>query len=168
MVALHNGTVWGTQSIFYWPFLYINTVASPSGRETMQDIKKQSAEKKTFTGVRIIRPDGYFVYGGFCTTEDVLSVWTILSKYLSFVRVCVPSIKRDARHIMPLDELPFVMLLERRTTSDSSSGRRLRLVTVLIQETHFQTNSLLSTHLSAIALATSSFALANSRRSLTY
>ena len=42
---------------------------------------------------------------------------------------------------MRLDELAFVVQLERRTSQDSSSRRIMRLVPVFILETHNQTNS---------------------------
>ena len=46
--------------------------------------------------------------------EDALSVWTNLCKYLLFAWLCVSSIKTGTRRIILLDELPFVVLLERR------------------------------------------------------
>ena len=42
---------------------------------------------------------------------------------------------------MRLDELAFVVQLERRTSQDSSSRRIMRLVPVFILETHNQKNS---------------------------
>ena len=70
-------------------------------------------------------------------TKDALSVWTNLGKHLYFVwSVCVSSIKTDTRRIMRLDELFFEIRLERRTTRGSSSGRIMRLV----PEMHNQTN----------------------------
>ena len=42
---------------------------------------------------------------------------------------------------MRLDELSSVVLLERRTTEDSSSGRIMRLVPVFTLETNNQTNN---------------------------
>ena len=68
--------------------------------------------------------------------EDALSVWTNLGKHLSFVGLCVSSIKTGTRRIIRLDELSFVIRLERRTTEDSSSRRIIRLVPVFILETH--------------------------------
>ena len=43
--------------------------------------------------------------------------------------------------IMRLDELSFVVRLERRTTEDSSSRRIMRLVPVFILETHNASNN---------------------------
>lgn len=122
MVALHNGTVWGTQSISYWPFLYINIVANPSSRKTIQDIKKQSVWKKkrgtkeilhwrTHNPSRRIFRRWPFFYG---------SIWTILSRQLSFVWLRVSSIKRGTRRIIPLDELSFAIHFERRSKRSRS------------------------------------------------
>ena len=74
--------------------------------------KRKGEQKKSFTGGRIIRPDGYFVGGRFFTAKDAFSVCTILSKHLSFVWLCVSSIKRGTRRIMPPDELSFAILFE--------------------------------------------------------
>ena len=82
--------------------------------------KRIGEQKKSFTGGRIIRPDGYFVRGRFFTAKDAFSVWTILHKDLWFVWLCVSSIKRGARRIMPLDELSFAIFFERRTKRSSS------------------------------------------------
>ena len=71
------------------------------------------------------------VYGRFYT-NDALSVWTNLGKHLYWVRLI--------SGIMRLDELFFEILLERRTTTGSSSGRIMHLVPVFILETHNQTN----------------------------
>ena len=51
------------------------------------------------------------------------------------------SIKTCTRRIMRLDELSFVVRLERRTTEDSSSRRIMRLVPVFILETHNASNN---------------------------
>ena len=82
--------------------------------------KRKREQKKSFTGGRIIRPDGYFVGGHFFTAKDAFSVWTILSKHLSFVWLCGSSIKRGTRRIMPPDELSFAILFEWRTKRSSS------------------------------------------------
>ena len=73
--------------------------------------------------------------------EDALSVWTNLDKHLLLDGLCVSSIKTGTRRIMRLDELPFVVRLERRTTEDSSSRRIMRLVPVFILETHNASNN---------------------------
>ena len=49
--------------------------------------------------------------------------------------------KTGTRRIIRLDELPFVVHLERRTTEDYSSRRIMRLVPVFILETHNQTSN---------------------------
>ena len=73
--------------------------------------------------------------------EDALSVWTNLGKHLLLDALCVPSIKTGTRRIMRLDELSFVVRLERRTTEDSSSRRIMRLVPVFILETYYSSNN---------------------------
>ena len=73
--------------------------------------------------------------------EDALSVWTNLGKHLLLDALCVSSIKTGTRRIMRLDELSFVVRLERRTTEDSSSRRIMRLVPVFILETHNASNN---------------------------
>ena len=157
--------------------------------------KRKGEQKESFTGGRIIRPDGYFVGP---------------SGRLPFVWLCVSSIKRGARRIIPLDQLSFAILFERRIKRSSSFAWYKRRITrwthslqiCLVPRPHYYARPMrfgsrgpskfllryvtemnwprrpgktpysatwqLSTHLSAIALATSSFALANSRRSLTY
>ena len=67
--------------------------------------KRKGEQKESFTGRRIIRPDGYFVGP---------------SGRLPFVWLCVSSIKRGARRIIPLDELSFAILFERRIKRSSS------------------------------------------------
>ena len=89
-----------------------------------------------FTGSKLI-----LLLTGCFYTKDALSVWTNLGKHLYFVWLCVSSIKMSTSRIMRLDELSFETRLERRTTKGSSSGLRImRLVPVLILETHNQTN----------------------------
>ena len=73
--------------------------------------------------------------------EDALSVWTNLGKYLLLDALCVSSIKTGTRRIMRLDELSFVVRLERRTTEDSSARRIMRLAPVFILETHNASNN---------------------------
>ena len=73
--------------------------------------------------------------------EDTLSVWTNLGKHLSFVGLCVSSLQTGTMRIMRLDELPFVIRLERRKTEDSSSRRIMLLVPVFKLETHNPTNN---------------------------
>ena len=73
--------------------------------------------------------------------EDALSVWTNLGKHLLLDALCVSSVKTGTRRIMRLDELSFVVRLERRTTEDSSSRRIMRLVPVFILETHNASNN---------------------------
>ena len=73
--------------------------------------------------------------------EDALSVWTNLGKHLLLDALCVSSIKTGTRRIIRLDELSFVVRLERRTTEDSSSRRIMRLVPVFILETHNASNN---------------------------
>ena len=46
----------------------------------------------------------------------------------------------STRRIIRLDELSFEVRLERRATKGSSSGRIMRLMPVLIIETHNQAN----------------------------
>ena len=65
----------------------------------------------------------------FFTAKDAFSVWTILSKHLSFVWLCVSSIKRGTRRIMPPDELSFAILFERRTKTSSSFAWYKRRIT---------------------------------------
>ena len=68
--------------------------------------KRKGEQKESFTGGRIIRPDGYFVGP---------------SGRLSFVWLCVSSsIKRGTRRIMSLDEISFAILFERRNKRSSS------------------------------------------------
>ena len=40
--------------------------------------KRKGEQKESFTGGRIIRPDGYFVGGHFFTAKDACSVWTFV------------------------------------------------------------------------------------------
>ena len=125
MVELHNGTVWGTQSISYWPLLYITIYLLILTVERLYRIlrsslrKKKSGEKENlhrrthYPSMRIFRLWPFF-YG-----QRRISVWTILSKHLSFVWLCVSSIERGTRRIMPPDELSFAILFERRTKRSS-------------------------------------------------
>ena len=76
--------------------------------------KRKGEQKESFTGGRIIRPDGYFVGP---------------SGRLSFVWLCVSSIKRGARRITPLDELSFAILFERRIKRSSSFAWYKRRIT---------------------------------------
>ena len=55
--------------------------------------------------------------------EDALSVWTNLGKHSLFVCLFLSSVKTSTRRIIRLDELSFLVRLERRTTEDSSSGQ---------------------------------------------
>ena len=64
-----------------------------------------------------------------------------MGKHLLLDALCVSSIKTGTRRIMRLDELSFVVRLERRTTEDSSSRRIMRLVPVFILETHNASNN---------------------------
>lgn len=63
--------------------------------------------------------------------------WTNLGKYLKFVWLYIVSIKTGTRRIMRLEG----MRLKRRTTRDSSSRRKVRLVSVFMLESHNQTNN---------------------------
>ena len=58
-----------------------------------------------------------------------------------FVWLFVSSVKTGTGRIIRPDELSSVVLLERRTTEDSSSGRIMRLVPVFTLETNNQTNN---------------------------
>ena len=51
------------------------------------------------------------------------------SGHLSFVWLCVSSIKRGTRRIMPPDELSFAILFERRTKTSSSFAWYKRRIT---------------------------------------
>ena len=66
--------------------------------------------------------------------KDALSVWTKLSKQLQFAWLCVSGVKTGTRRIICLDELSFIIRLERRTTRDNSSTRIIHLVPVFIPE----------------------------------
>ena len=57
--------------------------------------------------------------------EDALSVWTNLAKHLLLDALCVSSIKTGTRRIIRLDELSFVVRLERRTTDNASNNKFL-------------------------------------------
>ena len=59
---------------------------------------------------------------------------------LSFVWLCVYSIKTGIKRIMRPDELPFVALRLRRISKESSSRRIMRLVPGFKLKTHNQTN----------------------------
>ena len=76
-----------------------------------------------------------------------MAVFVLRTHYSSgqtWANICSPSgyasavsiIKTGTRRITRLDELSFVIRLERRTTKGSSSGRILRLMPVFILETH--------------------------------
>ena len=65
-------------------------------------------------------------------SKDALSIWTNLGKHLFLVWLFASSIKTATGHTMRVDELSFVIRLERRNTKDSSSGRIMRLVPVFI------------------------------------
>ena len=125
-VALHYGAFGGRNPFFIRRYLTIFSV-NPSSRETIQDIKKQSVWKKKRGAKEILHwrthylPRRIFRLWLFFTHKDAFSFWTILSKHLSFVWLCVSSIKRGARRIMSLDELSFAILFERRTKRSSSS-----------------------------------------------
>ena len=75
------------------------------------------------------------------TLEDALCVWKNLGKHSLFVWLFVSSVKTGTRRIICPDELSSVVRLERRTTQDSSSGRRMGLVPVFTLETNNQTNN---------------------------
>ena len=62
-----------------------------------------------------------------------------MGKHIYFVWLHVSNIKTGTRRIRGLDELSFVIRLERRILSESSSGRISRLLSVFLLETHNQT-----------------------------
>ena len=57
--------------------------------------------------------------------EDALSVWTNLARHLLLDALCISSIKTGTRRIIRLDELSFVVRLERRTTDNASNNKCL-------------------------------------------
>ena len=73
--------------------------------------------------------------------EDALSVWTNLGKHSLSLWLFVSSVKTGTRRIIRLDELSFVVWLERRTTEDSLTRRIMRLVPVFTLEMNDQTNN---------------------------
>ena len=68
--------------------------------------------------------------------EDALSAWTNLGNHLLLVCLWVSTVTTDTRRIICLEELPFVVRLERRTMKDRSSGRIMLLAPNFILETH--------------------------------
>ena len=73
--------------------------------------------------------------------EDALCVWTNLGKLSLSVWLFVSSVKTGTRRIIRLDELSFVVRLERRTTEDSLTRRIMSLVPVFTLEMNDQTNN---------------------------
>ena len=126
-VALHYGAFLGHAIHFLLAaFIHNHIIANPNCRETIQDIKKQSVWKKKRGAKEILHWRTHypsrriFRLWPFFTAKDAFSVWTILSKHLPFVWLCVSSIKRGTRRIMPPDELSFAILFEWRTKRSSS------------------------------------------------
>ena len=73
--------------------------------------------------------------------SSLLSVWTNLGKHLLFVWLCASGINTGTRRIIRLDELSFVVRLERHTTKDYSSTRLMLPVPVVMPGTQNQTNN---------------------------
>ena len=106
----------------------------------IDEFKKTEAHIALFyTTGSIIRPEGECVLAVFILKRHYPSK-TNLGKHLQFIWLCVLSVKTATTCIIRPDELSFVMRLERRTTRNSSSRRKIRLVPVFILETHNQTN----------------------------
>ena len=83
----------------------------------------------------LLDQNGRFYTGGHIIRLDELGHISL------FVWLFISSIKTGTRRIIRVDELSSVVRLERRTTEDSSSRRKMCLVPVFILETHNQTNN---------------------------